>query len=468
MTTIAKIGATVVALGLLVSGIFVADKQITNLEQRVEVLQNKASAEFGAYNPVGSGFHYLAGSGITSGATSITLDSLQTRDGREITMTNFGEIGYATIEPGSSSKLEFISFTGITQSGLSDQATLTGVSRGLDPLYPYNASSSLAYSHSGGSLVIFSNSPAFYDEIVFERNDSSITGTYTFSSSSPPRYDTSNYSFITGESWLANKAYVDNVAVSGAADASGDTKGLVEIPTRSEVANGATVGSGDTSAYMCLPSDYASTSSSATTTIPITGTDGKLAQGFLDLTENWLFSGNVTISGNTTTTGEWISTGLNYLQGTTTMSNAFDFSTDIPTIPTTTPIADDEVVSKKYADDTFVNISTTTEISASRSIGTDYQNTSDGYMFVSASISISIGDTNDGGATFEGVIGVSTSTYATTTRISYYHYGASSGDSGSSVHNLFMMVPPNYYYKIQKSSESGTVGVGLIYWTESY
>ena len=334
--SIIKIGATIIIVGLLISGVIVADKQISQLEERVEVLQ-ETSAEFGAFNPVGSGFHYLAGSGITANATSVTLTSLQTRDGREITMSNFGEIGYATIEPGSSDKLEFISFTGISQAGASDQATLSGVSRGLDPLYPYNASSSLAYSHSGGSLVIFSNSPAFYDEIVFERTTSTITGQYTFSSSSPPRYDTTGYSFITGESWLANKAYVDNVATSGAADASGDTKGLVEIPTRSEVASGASAGSGDTTAYMCLPTDYASSTQSATTTIPITGTDGKLAQGFLDLTEafNWTgihsFSASTSLAtttvDNLTVSGTSTLNGKSVFNATSTFSKKVSFGT---------------------------------------------------------------------------------------------------------------------------------------------
>ena len=109
---------------------------------------------------------YLSGAGVGSTDVSINLTSLKFSDGiTNITMANFGSVGFATIEPGVPKKEENISFSGITQNG-NGSAVLTGVSRGLLPYSPYTASSTWAYSHAGASTVVVSNSSAFYNQFA--------------------------------------------------------------------------------------------------------------------------------------------------------------------------------------------------------------------------------------------------------------------------------------------------------------
>ena len=304
--------------------------------EKVEAqLTDREAQEFGAYYPVAAGTYYLAGSGIGTTDTSITLRSFTDPfSGEEYTMSDFGDIGYATIDPGTSKK-EFISFTGISQDPNSSEATLTGVTRGLQGKYPYTASSTLAKSHSGGAKLIISNPPQHYEKYANRERNQTISGVWTFSSSSPPRYDTDSYSFITGLSYLVNKAYVDNVATSGAADASTNTKGLVEQATLSELMSSAS--SGDTTAPLFVPNQYFSTSSSATTSVVVTKSNGKINQNFWDLTEDFTWSGEHTFNGTTTL-------------ATTTFSK-------IPTLPASDPTSENQATRKSYVDNlTFAHM----------------------------------------------------------------------------------------------------------------
>ncbi len=305
--------------------------------EKVEVqLAGREAQEFGAYYPVAAGTYYLAGSGIGTTDTSITLRSFTDPfSGEEYTMSDFGDIGYATIDPGTSKK-EFISFTGISQDPNSSEATLTGVSRGLQGKYPYTASSTLAKSHSGGAKLIISNPPQHYEKYANRERNQTISGVWTFSSSSPPRYNTDSYSFITGLSYLVNKAYVDNVATSGAADASTNTKGLVEQATLSELMSSAS--SGDTTAPLFVPNQYFSTSSSATTSVVVTKSNGKINQNFWDLTEDFTWSGEHTFNGTTTLA----TTTINYI--TFDEKGFYDFgdgSDGDVTISSTTTLTED-------------------------------------------------------------------------------------------------------------------------------
>lgn len=121
----------------------------------------------------------LGGAGCTSTATSIILASFYLGDGTTLAaMSNFGTIGYITIEPGTS-KEENISFTGITQNG-DGTATLTGVTRGLGFVAPYTEVSANKKAHAGGAVAIVSNSAPFYNNFVAKDNDEAITGLHTF------------------------------------------------------------------------------------------------------------------------------------------------------------------------------------------------------------------------------------------------------------------------------------------------
>lgn len=146
--------------------------------------------------------HYLAGSGISSSATSITLMSFKTPDGTNVTMTDFGDIGYGVIEPGTERE-ENISFEGITQNA-DGTATLTTVTRGLAFVNPFAETSALKLSHSGGSVFIISNSAPFLEEF---------------------------------------KSYLEGLTIAGAGDAEDALQGLVERATTAEVTAGTATGS---------------------------------------------------------------------------------------------------------------------------------------------------------------------------------------------------------------------------------
>lgn len=120
----------------------------------------------------------LAGAGISSSDTSITLTSFTIpQTGYEIQDSDLSETFYITIEPGSRSRQEIASCTTVTQNS-DNTATFTGCSRGLSPFSPYTASTTYAFSHSGGSTVIFSNPPQLYEQAAFKANDETITGTW--------------------------------------------------------------------------------------------------------------------------------------------------------------------------------------------------------------------------------------------------------------------------------------------------
>lgn len=302
---VSKFIAGMAAISMAITGLFVPTPEIdvTYLEVGIEELE----AELGAVRFVAGERYRIAGGGITATADSITLQKFQTLDGRELAMSNFGDTGWLTLEPGTSKK-EFISFTGVSQSGSSDEATLTGVSRGLDFIYPYTATSTLRQTHSGGALVIISNPPQLYNQAAFKANDETITGSWLFSAIAGY---SSGLSFTTDHQ-IITKKYADDLAIAGAPDSSQTTKGLVEEATLSELISATSTGG--TSAPLFVPNQYFATTTSATTSVPVTNSSGKLSQGFLDLTEDWTFSGSNTYSGTTT------------FSGTSTVSGAMTFS----------------------------------------------------------------------------------------------------------------------------------------------
>jgi len=277
--------------------------QIENTQRDIETLRSQLTAQMkvGAFTPVQAQKFRLAGSGITATASSITLQSFKLPDASTtIAMADLGSVAYGTLEPGTS-KEEQISFTGVTQNA-NGTATLTGVTRGLD-FRSSNCSSVSANkkTHAGGSTFILSNTACFYSEFDVSKNDEHITGTWTFDATSMPRATSTVTYGVGSDLWFATKAYVDGVSFAGVSDASESAKGIVEIATPAELISGTATGS--TGAILSAPVSRFNATSSATTTIPVTNSSGKLSQGFLDLTQPFTFSGGLTSSATTTFTG---------------------------------------------------------------------------------------------------------------------------------------------------------------------
>lgn len=184
----------------------------------------------------------LSGSGIVANATSVTVQDFTTPDGTQLTMTDFGTIGYVVFEPGTIRE-ENASFTGVTQNG-DGTATLTGLTKGLGFVAPYTQVVALMRAHAGGTTMRVSNTAQFYNTFMNKDDDETITGKYTFPAGGNADAPVSGtvYSAPTDDLEYASKKYVDNVAIAGAPDATTGVKGIVEIATQAEVNSGATTG----------------------------------------------------------------------------------------------------------------------------------------------------------------------------------------------------------------------------------
>lgn len=158
-----------------------------------------------------------------------------------VTMTDFGTLGYGTLEPGTTRE-ENISFTGITQNA-DGTATLTGVTRGLNFVSPYTSSAALKLAHAGGVTFIITNNAPFYDGLLNKNDDETIVGTYTFTDTAVPRMNTAHTYGAGEEEYFATKRYADSLALAGAPDASTTQKGMAEEATQAEVDAGTAAGS---------------------------------------------------------------------------------------------------------------------------------------------------------------------------------------------------------------------------------
>lgn len=192
------------------------------------------------FKPVQAQNFSLSGAGAVIGNTSITLQSFTTIDGALLTMTNFGTLGFATIEPGNGTLEEQISFTGVTQN-TNGTATLTGVSS-VAFVDPYTATSGLLKTHAGNTSLVISNTAGFYDQFLRKNDDATIGATYTFTTPNYPQVDVSA-TFPTLPAQLATKAYADSLAIAGAPNATTSIQGLVQLATQAQVDAKTTTGS---------------------------------------------------------------------------------------------------------------------------------------------------------------------------------------------------------------------------------
>lgn len=282
-----------------------------------QILAPNEAANVGSVNAVAGIVYYLYGSGVGSSDTSVTLTSFkQPVSSYKLTMTDFGDIGYLTLEPGNSTRQEFVSFTGISQN-TDGTATLTGVTRGLGFVSPYTASSSLQKQHSGGSQAVISNPPQFYERFANKLNDQQITGVFGFNTLPTSSVTCSaDYQFCT-------KSYIDAGFNAGAATSTFTRIGLVQIATDKQMASSSA--SSSVGAPLVLLAKFASTtpgiqcSNGIWNCVPVGNSAGKIAQSWLDLSQAFTFTGGATTSGLVSTASSTF-TASTTLQGTTTIA----------------------------------------------------------------------------------------------------------------------------------------------------
>jgi hypothetical protein len=179
---------------------------------------------------------YLYGAGASVGDATIVLTSMEDVDEVLLTMTDFGTVGYGTLEPGSGTNEEQISFTGITQNA-NGTATLTGVKTVLMKA-PYTETANLAKTHAGGTAFVISNTAGFYNKFTSKDDDESIAGIYTFA-----QFPVGPSSAPTTDYQMANKKYADDLAIAGAPDMSTSVKGIAQEATQAQIDAGTQTGS---------------------------------------------------------------------------------------------------------------------------------------------------------------------------------------------------------------------------------
>jgi len=269
----------------------------------------------------GIGTYTLAGSGLSSSATSVTVTKLQiNQNGYNIQDGDLGDIMYMTLEPGNTDRQEFISCDTIG-ANTGGNVTLSGCTRGLSPISPYTASSTLQFSHAGGSKLIFSNSPNLYDQVTFKGNDETITGTWTFASTSIPTLD--SYLAPTLDAQFATKKYMDDAIIAGGTDGGFTTKGIYEQATQIEMASS----TGSVGSQKALTALYAtSTPGVRGLYMPVAENDGYLSQLWTRLSDayTWtgahIFSSTVDITGATTFSSTVDISGIFTSTATSTMA----------------------------------------------------------------------------------------------------------------------------------------------------
>lgn len=177
---------------------------------------------------------YLAGSGVIIGATSIVLTSLTDIYGNAITsITSFGDKGYITLEPDTTNE-EGATFTTVTVNA-NGTVTLGGVSTILAQS-PYTETSGLVRAHAGGTKLVITDNVSFWNTFGNLNNANTWADIQTFSVPGVQATDP------TASAQVANKHYVDSVAVAGAPNASTTVKGIVELATQAEVLSKSTTG----------------------------------------------------------------------------------------------------------------------------------------------------------------------------------------------------------------------------------
>jgi len=213
-------------------------------------------------------------------------------DGSSLTNAKLGDFIVFTINPGASNE-EKISVSAVATS-TGGIATWTIISRGLSFTENAQVSANIK-QHAIGETVIISNDDHYLNQQYVNIDDNqTITGIKTFASSSLPRASTTP-TYTTGDELkFVTYGQLASTSFAGTVDGSETAKGIFEAATIAESSAGTALGS--TGAMLIPQNKYFSATSSATTSVPVTKSTGKLDQGYINLTESWTIAGTSTLS----------------------------------------------------------------------------------------------------------------------------------------------------------------------------
>lgn len=300
-----KIATFFVGIATFISSIFypphageiqrIIDSPEVSISREVKFSEVATSEDtFGAVvQLVGGTTYYLSGSGAASSDTSITLSSFTIpQSSYEIADSDLSNVFYLTLEPGNRTRQEFVSCTTVAQSGSDTTATLSGCVRGLSPISPYTASTTLRFAHAGGTSVILSNPPQIYEQFATRENDQIITGLWGFNLIP---YATTT---ATSSSQFATRAYADALSITGAPTSTETTSGISAISTNAQIAAG--TASTSTGMPRTIPNRVATSTPGVYSEgwIPATGTDGKIHSRFIATSSEMTWTASTTFSGS--------------------------------------------------------------------------------------------------------------------------------------------------------------------------
>ena len=262
---------------------------------------------FGANLPIAGSTYNLAGSGVSGSATSITLKTLTlVQTGQKLIDSDFSDLFFITLEPGNKRKQEIVACTTVTQNSGGD-ATLSGCSRGMSPITPYTASTTLQFTHGGGTQVIFSDPPQLFREFAAKGNTETITGLWSFDVHPEA---TSTLGVPTTSNQYATVLFAQNLTNQGAATSGPTISGISEQATQIEMASSTPF---DIENPHYISSEFATSTPSAVTPslfVVVTKNNGKINQLFLDLTESYSWTGSQTFTNATITNNLIVGTSV--------------------------------------------------------------------------------------------------------------------------------------------------------------
>lgn len=266
------------------------------------------SASFGESIPnVVASFETSLAAKISSSATTMSLVSGTTDDGTTLS----GLYGFVIDEGGSNQ--EFVLAT-------CANTTCTGMTRGISTITGTSSVTALQKEHRRGASVKITDHPVLATLIRLLNGQGTLPAKLTYSNNL-------NIENSDASSTIPTKYYVDNVATSGAANATETVKGIIELATGAEAAAGTSAGA--TGARLALPASLATNTPSANVSIPVTEADGNLNANFIGQDQTYTWTGNNSYTGSST------------------------FATTTFTInpqTTATPTADRDLTTKSYVD----------------------------------------------------------------------------------------------------------------------
>lgn len=212
--------------------------------------------------------------------TSMTLNKGTLANGSSLT-------GYQcfTIDTG----LSTAEYTCGTASG----TAISSLLRGIDPQNPAATSSALTFAHRASADVRITDFPILQILKRLANGQDAFPNVLQYDSS------ISTTTIAGSSANLVNVGLLNSVAIAGAVNATTTIQGLVQFATGAQVSNGTLQGS--TGAFLVTPNSFFKSSTQSATTVPVTGANGKLSQGFLDLSQDFTFTGQLINSSATTT-----------------------------------------------------------------------------------------------------------------------------------------------------------------------